>query len=151
MLSVSLYDQLFSRYKVVCWKSGKSEMHQMTPEWSWTLNSQKYPVYMKYLPPRAKYWSILLYGQPFSRYKVAENRKFRKCTEWPQTDFEILTVISTSYTLSNYPRGPNLDPFCSMASHFQDIRFTKIDKNRKCTEWSQNDLEHLTVKSTCIH
>ena len=32
----------------------KSEMHRMTPNWTWTLNSQKYPVYTKYLPPEAQ-------------------------------------------------------------------------------------------------
>ncbi len=32
-------------------------------------------------------------------------RKFRKWTEWPQSDFEILTVRRTSYPLRNYPRG----------------------------------------------
>ena len=39
----------------------KSEMHQMTPNWTWTLNSQKYTIYTKYLPLRPKFWSVSLY------------------------------------------------------------------------------------------
>ncbi len=31
--------------------------------------------------PSPKFGSVLLYDQPFSRYKVTENRKFWKCTE----------------------------------------------------------------------
>ena len=59
----------------------KLEMHQMTPNWNWTFNSQKYPVYTKYFRHRPKFSCISLYGQQFSRYKVDENRK---CTEWYQ-------------------------------------------------------------------
>ncbi len=32
----------------------KSEMHRMTPSWTWTLNGQKYSIYTKYLPPDAQ-------------------------------------------------------------------------------------------------
>ncbi len=54
----------FLRYKVV----RKSEMHQMTPNWTWTLNSQNYPVYTKGLPQGPTFWSVLLYDQRFRRY-----------------------------------------------------------------------------------
>ncbi len=98
----------------------KSEMHQMTPNRSWTLISQKskVPLSTKYLPLRPKVWSVSLYGQRFPRYKVAE---YRKCTEWPQTELQHLTVKSTLYTLNTYPRGPNFAPFRSTTSGFQDI------------------------------
>ncbi len=46
-----------------------------------------------------------------------------------QTDPENLTVKSTLYTLSPYPRGPHI-------------------LVQKCTELTFNDLEHLKVKST---
>ncbi len=51
-------------------KSEKSEMHRMTSDWLWTFNSKKYPLYIKYLPMRPKFLSVLFYayGQPFSRY-----------------------------------------------------------------------------------
>ena len=47
-----------------------------------------------------RHWfsSVLLYDQPFSRYKVDENRK---CTEW-QNDLEHLTVKRTLETLRNH-------------------------------------------------
>ncbi len=38
ILSILLYNYLLSWYKV----AQKSEMHWMTPKWTWTLNSQKY-------------------------------------------------------------------------------------------------------------
>ncbi len=44
-----------------------------------------------------KFHLILLYDQPFLRYKVVDNWK---CTEWPQNDFEHLTVKSTLYTVN---------------------------------------------------
>ncbi len=46
----------------------KSEMHRVTPNWTWPLNSKKYPIYTTYLPPRSKFWSVLLYDQRFPRY-----------------------------------------------------------------------------------
>ncbi len=38
----------------------KSDMHRKTPNWTWTLNSQNYPVYTKYFPQRSKCWSVSL-------------------------------------------------------------------------------------------
>ncbi len=46
-----------------------------------------------------KFSSILLYNQPFSRYKVVQNQQTLKCTEWPQNGIEHLTVISILYTI----------------------------------------------------
>ncbi len=34
------------------------QIHRMTPNWTWTLNSQKYTVYTEYLPLRHKVYSI---------------------------------------------------------------------------------------------
>ena len=61
-----------------------------------------------------------------SRYKVI---KIRKCTEWPQTELERVTVKSTPYTINTYPRGPNFGPFRSTTSCFQDTRASKIGGN----------------------
>ena len=68
----------------------------------------------------------------------------RKCTEWPQTDLEHLTVKYPEY--SKYlPLKNKLSIFWSicMTSHFQDT----WSKMRKCTEWPSSD-EYLTVKRT---
>ncbi len=119
-----------------------SEIHQITPNWTWTLNSQNYSIYIEYLLQRPKFWSISLYNKPFQRYKV----KNRKYTEWPQTEFEHITVKSTLYILNTYPWCPNFGPFHSMTSSFQDT--IKVTENRKCTEWPQTELGHLTVKTT---
>ncbi len=105
-------------------------------------------------PQRPKVSPVFLYGPPFSRYKVAENRKFSKCSEWPQTDFEILTVKSTSYSVRNYTRNPNLGPFCSTTSRFRDTRLLKtgdfgnVVNDLRRSEWSQTGCEILTVKPT---
>ncbi len=62
-----------------------------------------------------------------SEIHVSENRK---CTEWPQTELEDLTVKSTLYTLNTYPWGPNFCPFRSTISRFQDKTYTRTAKIR---------------------
>ncbi len=94
----------------------KSEMHRMTPNWTWTLSSQTYSIYTKYLPLRPKVSSVLLYDHPFPRYKFAENRK---CTEWPQTELEHLTGKSTLYTLNTYPEAQILVRFALWLAVFE--------------------------------
>ncbi len=79
-LSVSLCDQLFSRYKVVE-MIGKISNAPNDLRLKMTLNCQKYLAYINYLLVHVKFPSILLYDQTFSRYKVAENQKFWKCTK----------------------------------------------------------------------
>ncbi len=64
-----------------------------------------------------KFWFVSPYDQRFSRYKVAKNQK---CTEWPQTELEHLTVKSTLFTLNIYSRGPNIGPFRSTINRFRD-------------------------------
>ena len=54
------------------------------------------------LIPEPKFHSDSLYDQPFSRYKIVENRK---CTEWPQNNLKFLTVKSTLYTLNTHPKA----------------------------------------------
>ncbi len=103
-----------------------SEMHRVTPNWTWTLNSQKYLMYTEHLPLRPRFWSISLYDQPFPRYKLYKVGKNRKCNDWPQINLQHLTVKSTLYTLKTYPRGPNVRPFRSTISHFRDTRSRKI-------------------------
>ncbi len=68
--------------------------------------------------------------------------------EWPQTDLKrsnvkIALYIIVYYTLSIHPRGPNVRPFRSTNSHFQDTRLLKIGN-------VSNDLR-LTLKSYFIY
>ena len=105
------------------------------------LSVKKYPVYTEYSPPRPKFPSVSLYHQPFSRYKVVE---YLKCTKWPQTDLNHLSVKSTVYAEYSSPRTK----FHSVSLYDQPFsRYIVVD-NRKCTEWPQNHLKHLTVEST---
>ena len=96
------------------------EMHRMTPNWTWTFDSQKYTVYMTYLPLGPKFWSVFLYDLPFPRCNMNKVGEKRKCTEWPQTELEHLTVKSTLYTLNTYLWGSNFGPIRSTISLFRD-------------------------------
>ena len=61
-----------SRFQIQSFQ--KSEMHWVTSDLLWTLNIKMSPVYTKYLPLRHIFCSVLLYDQPFSRYKFEENQ-----------------------------------------------------------------------------
>ena len=61
---------------------------------------------------------------------------------------EAFKFTSILYTLNTHPWGPNITLFCSMISHFQETRLSKI---RNGPKWPQNDLNHLSVKVPCIH
>ncbi len=116
----------------------------MTPNWTWTLKSQKYPVNIKYVSLRPKCWSILLYDQRFSRYRVAENQK---CTEWPQIELDHLTDKSNLYALNTYPCGPNFVRFALRPAVFE-IQGCWKSEISKCTEWPQIGFGMLRTKST---
>ncbi len=58
---------------------------------------------IKHLAPKSKLLSISFHDEMFSRYKGVETRRNRKTTEileyteWPQSDFEVLSIKGTSY------------------------------------------------------
>ncbi len=91
------YSQPFSKYKVADNRKKKKRLQILRSFWSsecpWTLNSQKYPVYIKYLPQNSKVLSLSLYDQLFSRGKVVESRKSRKWVKWPQTHLRNIPYI----------------------------------------------------------
>ncbi len=64
------------------------------PQSDLELNCKKYPVCTEYLSLRPKFWPIVVYNQPFSRYTGAENQK---CTEWPRNDLEHLPCNCQNY------------------------------------------------------
>ncbi len=47
--------------------------------------------------------------------------------------------------MNTYPRGPNFTPFRPATSRFRD---TGLSKKQNCTQWTQNDLKHLSLNST---
>ena len=94
--------------------------------------------------PESEIWSILLKNElSFSRYNVPENQK---CTEWPQTELETLTVKNTLYTVyvDTYHRRSNFGQFCSTSSCFWDAKSSKF---RNALNDPRLNFEHLTVKS----
>ena len=126
--------------------SENPKMHRMISEWPWKLYSQKYPACTNYSPPRSKFWPLSLHDKLFLRYKVVENWKNGKCTKLPQNELERLTIKSNLYTLVT----PKAQILVCFTKHHPFSRYKVIEnqKNHKCTEWPQNDFEHLTVKIT---
>ncbi len=123
-----------------CWKL---EMHWKTSEWPWTFKCQRYHMYLMLRPKFWCYsvWPVIFEIQSFSKIEKS------KCTEWPNSAFKHLTVKSTLYALSTYPRSifficftlkpvffdppcPNFYPLHSTANLF---RYTRLVENRKCT------------------
>ncbi len=78
-----------------------------------------------------KFLSVLLYDQPFSRYRAVENRK---CTEWPQSDLERLIVNNRPFTPNKYPQGQNLSLFGLRPAVFE-IQGCWNRKNRTCIDY----------------
>ncbi len=65
----SPFRSTISRFRDIwCTKWAKIGNAPNDPNWTWTLNSQKYPIYTKYSPPRSTFWSVSLYDQHFPRY-----------------------------------------------------------------------------------
>ncbi len=56
------------------------------------------------------------------------NRKFVKCTQWPQTKLKDLGIKGTLHICTVVPRVPNFCPFNSMISHFWDAQGQKYQK-----------------------
>ncbi len=97
----------------------------MTPNWPWTLNSEKYFIHTKNLPHRPHF---ALFRSTISRFRYTCTRssKIGNAPNDPKLNFEHLTVKSTLYTLNIYLRYPNFDPFRSMISHFSDIQRVQL-------------------------
>ncbi len=120
----------------------------MTPIWNWTLNSQ----ILLYIHLQNTYLRGQTFG-PFAQWLAiseihVQGRENWKCTEWPQTELEHLTVKITLYTLHPYPRGPNFALFCSTVSRFWDTTCTQSAKIGNAPNAPQTEREHLAVKNT---
>ena len=117
----------------------KSKCTEWPQNWTWILNSQKHFTLNTYP------WGLILVSfalrlaiceiQMYNMYKVGENRK---CTEWPQTELEHLTVKSTLHTLNTYPWGPKFGPFHSKTNGFQDIAHFIIPTLKKKNKKKKN-------------
>ena len=108
--------------------------------------------YTKYLTFEAQSLVHFSLWLAVPRYNVhVQGQQNRKCTEWPQTELEHLTVKGTLYTLNTYPWGSNFGLFCSTIKHFQDTTCTRLPINRNCTEWPQTKLQHWNSQKYSIY
>ena len=120
--SLSLYVQSFSSYMSFLGHSVHlsleigtlKEVHWMTPEWPWALQSQWYTIYVLLVYPDPKFYSVLLHDEPFSRIMVVEKRK---CIELPHNDKQ-LTAKSILYTLNHYLWGPTFRSVSLTSSYY---------------------------------
>ena len=106
----------------------KSEMHRRTLNRTWTLNSQKYPIYTKCLPLRPPFSPFRSSISHFRDTTCTRSAKIVNAPNDPKLTFKHLTVKRTLYTLNIYPRDPHFGPFRSMISHFWDTTCTRSAK-----------------------
>ncbi len=87
--------------------------HQMTPKWTCTVKSQRYPTYIQQLPPSSKFHSVSLYPKVFSSYMPFRER----CIEWPENDMK----KNQRFPIYIWPLPPipNVTLFHSMYSRYR--------------------------------
>ncbi len=142
-LSVSLYDQLFSRSIQYC---RKSEMYGMTSDWSWTLLS-KIPCI---------YYVLNSETQILARFTLQPAVEIQGCQKLEMhhmilvNDLGHLTNKSTPYTLSDYSWGLNLVYFVLRPAIFEVQGCQKSEKS-ECTEWPENEFEHINSQKCHVY
>ena len=137
----------------------------MTSIWSWTCNSLKISVYAKHLSSKAQIltsfalWPSVFKLQGFyprgpnfgpfrfttscfrdtriSKSEISEMHQMSPA--WPGT-LERQSALHITHTLSTYHTKPK--------SWLVSLYGQTFCGNPKCAEWLQNDLEHVTDKST---
>ncbi len=96
-------------------------MHRMIPNWTWTLNSQNYPVYTTYLlqRPNLVRFALRLTVSGIHVQGRKKSEMHRVTPNWTSTFNS--QIKYPMYT--NYPWGPNFGPFRSTVPTrgFQDI------------------------------
>ena len=110
----------------------------MTPNWTWTLNSQRYSTYTKCLPLRPNFGRFRSTISRFRDTRSSKKEMPRMTPNWTSTLYS--PFKSTMYTWNTYPWGPIFGPFHSMASGFEDLSFTtdfhvkqpKKEQNQNC-------------------
>ncbi len=66
-------------------------------------------------------WNLMETVEEGVAFRKSQNRKFCKCTGWPQTKLKQSDKKSTLHMCTLVPRVLNFRPFRSMVSHFRDI------------------------------
>ena len=100
-------------------------MYWITPNWTWTLNSQKCSRSNIYLPNFGPFCSM--------RYKVVKKLEMHRMTpNWTWT----LHSQSTPYTLNTYLWGQNFGPFRSMMLFQKYTVVKKLKMHWMTPNWS---------------
>ena len=98
-------------------------------------------MYTGYSPPRPKFPSVLLHDQPFSRYRLAKHRTA------PNNPRMTLITEMSKIPCVHWILTPEAQISLCFALRPAVFKIQVFQKS-KCTEWPQNDLKHLRVKST---
>ncbi len=113
----------------------KKKCTKRSNKWSWSLQGQRYLIYVLLVSPSLKFHPIFHWDQAFSRYKVVNKRK---CTKWPQNDLEHLVKRIYPVYIKYQPQRYNFFPFHSTDSCFQDTCLSKVGKIWSWTLKNQN-------------
>ena len=125
----------------------------MSSDWPWTHNGQQHTVHLKYFNSqcpdfgsfRWPLWPAVFKTQGCWKSEKSEMYRYRKMTLY--FDLEHLTLKSTLYTVSTHPLRPILWSTSLYDQLFLRCKVAENWKSPKCTEWPQNDVEHLTVET----
>lgn len=116
-------------------------MHQMTSDWPWTHNGQKYPICTQWLALTSKF--CLLW--PMNSHGWDTRLSKSKRSELPHIDPKHLSKVHIK--LCNCPRCPNWWSVllcCQMFSRKKVVENHK--KIGKIIKWPHSDFEHPTVQ-----
>ena len=116
----------------------KSELHRMTPNWTLTLNNQKYVIYTIYWPHTLKSWS---------RTSCFRDTRSSKIGNAPNDPKWTWTLNSQKYSTYRKYLTPEVQILIRFALWLA-VSEIQGRQNQKFTEWPQTELEHLTINTT---
>ena len=129
---ISLYDELFSRYKdVEIWQNRKGTL--------WGRTDSEHLMVKSILHTLSTYPRGPNFGPFFSttsHFKIQGcwKSELMEISKWPQIDYEVCD--SQQYlTYTRYARGSNLCPFCSTTSHFRHTSCRKSETHWMTSKW----------------
>ncbi len=121
----------------------KLEMHRMIPNWTWNTLQSKLIYIQQILSPEAQI--LVCFGLRVAVPEIQARPKSEMHRMIPKWTW---TLNSQKYSIyTNYILTPEVQISVRFAMNQRFSRY-KVVGNRKCTEWQQNELEHLTVKRT---
>ncbi len=110
----------------------KSEMHRMTLNWAWQLNSQKYSIHIYLLGPNCRPFFSTISG-----FRDIWSPKIGNVPNDPKLNLNTLTVKTSLYILNTYPWRPYFGPVRSAINRFRGTTYVQSRRNRKCHDWPQ--------------